>query len=151
MAEYLLATDSNVALNNAIPFNTVSIPCNTGNVIPVAPGVLILKGNTPNRFARYELTLQGNVEIPTGGAVTAVALGISLDGVVLPESIAIHTPQAVEEYEHVHTSVTVTIPRGCCMTVSGVYVDGTADDATVTPTPSIQVRRDALLRVERTA
>ena len=145
MSEYITQADSLVALNNPIPFSYVSISCNTGDVVPVAPGILILKGNTPNRFARYELTLQGNVEIPTGGAVTAVALGISLDGVVLPESIAIHTPQAVEEYEHVHTSVAVTIPR------SGVYVDGTADDATVTPTPSIQVRRDALLRVERTA
>lgn len=151
MSEYITIADNLVALNNPIPFSYVSIPCNSGDVVPVAPGVLILKGNTPNRFARYELTLQGNIQIPTGGAVTAVALGISLDGVVLPESVAIHTPQAVEEYENVHTSVTVTIPRGCCMTVSGLYVDGTADDATVTPTPSIQVRRDALLRVERRA
>lgn len=151
MSEYITSADNLVALNNIIPFNTVSIPCNNGNVVPVAPGVFILKGNTSNRFARYVVSLESNVLVPEGGEVTAVALGISLDGVALPESIAIYTPQAVSEYGHISTSVTITIPRGCCMTVSALYVDGTADDVAVTPTPSIQVRRNALLRVERIA
>lgn len=151
MAEYITNADVLVALNNTIPFNTVSIPCNNGNVVPVAPGVLILKGNTSNRFARYVVSLEGNVLIPEGGEVTAVALGISLDGVTLPESIAIYTPQAVSEYGHISTSVVITVPRGCCMTVSARYIDGTEDDAAVTPTPSIQVRRNASIRVERIA
>lgn len=151
MAEYITVTDQNVALNNVIPFNTVSIPCNTGSVIPVAPGVLILKGNTPNRFARYNVTVQGNVLVPTGGTVTAVALGITLDGTTLPESVAIYTPQAVNEYGHIVSTATVTVPAGCCVSVSGVYIDGTADDAAVTPTPSITVRRNASITVERIA
>lgn len=151
MAEYITNADNVVALNNSIPFNTVSIPCNNGNVVPVAPGVLILKGNTSNRFARYVVSLEGNVLVPEGGEVTAVALGISLDGVTLPESIAIYTPQAVNEYGHINTSVVITVPRGCCMTVSARYVDGTEDDAAVTPTPSIQIRRNASIRVERIA
>jgi len=37
------------------------------------------------------------------------------------------------------------------LTVSGAYVDGTEDDPTVTPTPSIQVRREASLIVKRIA
>jgi hypothetical protein len=151
MAEYVTTADSAVALNGTIPFNSVSIPCNAGNVIPAAPGVLILKGNTSNRFARYKVTLQGNVAVPTGGAVTAVALAITLDGVTLPESVAIFTPQAVEEYGHINTVAIITIPSGCCMTVSGRYVDGTEDDAAVTPTPSIAVRRNASIAVERIA
>ena len=151
MAGYITTTDALVALNNTIPFNSVSIPCNTGNVVPVVPGILTLKGNTPNRFARYEVTLQANVQVPEGGAVTAVALGIALNGAVIPESVAIFTPQAVEEYGHISTKVTVTVPHDCCVTVSGVYVDGTEDDAAVTPTPSILVRREASLTVQRTA
>ena len=151
MAEYILDADNTVALNGTIPFNNVSIPCNAGHVIPAAPGILILKGNTPNRFARYKVTLQANVAIPTGGAVTPIALGITLDGVTIPESVAIATPAAVCDYTHINTEAIITIPSGCCMTVSGRYVDGTEDDAAVTPTPSVTVRRNASISVERIA
>ena len=151
MASYVTSADALVALNGTIPFNTVSIPCNKGNVVPVVPGILNLNGNTSNRFARYEVTLQGNIQIPEGGAVTPIAIGIALNGVVIPESVAIVTPAAAEEYWHVNTSASITVPCGCCLTVSGVYVDGTEDDSTVTPTPSIQIRREASLSVIRTA
>ena len=151
MASYVTGADALVALNGTIPFNTVSIPCNKGNVVPVVPGILNLNGNTSNRFSRYEVTLQGNIQIPEGGAVTPIAIGIALNGVVIPESVAIVTPAAAEEYWHVNTSASITVPCGCCLTVSGVYVDGTEDDSTVTPTPSIQVRREASLSVIRTA
>lgn len=151
MAEFVTTSDVVVALNNTIPFNTVSIPCNTGSVVPIVPGVVTLKGNTSNKFARYDVTLQANVTVPTGGDVTAIALGITLNGSVIPESVAIFTPQAVEEYGHINTKVTITVPCGCCVSVSGVYVDGTEDDAAVTPTPSITVRRNASLTVVRTA
>lgn len=151
MAEFVTSSDVLVALNGTIPFNTVSIPCNTGSVVPIVPGVVTLKGNTSNKFARYDVTLQANVTVPTGGDVTAIALGITLNGSVIPESVAIFTPQAVEEYGHINTKVTITVPCGCCVSVSGVYVDGTEDDASVTPTPSITVRRNASLTVVRTA
>jgi hypothetical protein len=151
MAEYVTTSDALVALNGTIPFSVVSIPCNKGNVIPLAVGVLNLQGNTSNRFARYRVTLQGNIAIPEGGEVTPIALGITLNGVVIPESVAIYDPAAVEEYGHINTSVIVTVPCGCCVSVSGAYVDGTEDDATVVPTPSITVRRNASITVERIA
>ena len=151
MASYVTTADALVALNGTIPFNSVSIPCNKGNVVPLVPGVLNLNGNTSNRFARYEVTLQGNVQIPEGGAVTPIALGITLNGAVIPESIAIVTPAAAEEYWHINTTAFITVPCGCCVTVSGAYVDGTEDDPTTTPTPSIQIRREALLNVKRIA
>lgn len=151
MARYITTTDSLVALNGTIPFNVVSIPCNTGNVVPIVEGILNLKGNTPNKFARYDVTLQGNIQIPTGGAVTPIAVGIAVNGSVIPESVAIITPAAAEEYEHINISIPVTVPCGCCLTVSGVYADGTEDDPATTPTPSIQIRRGASLTVNRVA
>ena len=151
MASYVTTTDALVALNGTIPFNSVSIPCNKGNVIPLVPGILNLNGNTSNRFARYDVTLQANIQIPEGGAVTPIAIGITLNGVVIPESVAIVTPAAAEDYWHVNTTASVTVPCGCCLTVSGVYVDGTEDDPATVPTPSIQVRREASLTVTRTA
>ena len=151
MAEYVTTTDQNVALNGVIPFNSVSIPCNSGNVVPLAPGILNLKGNTTNRFARYEVTLQANIEIPEGGTVTPIALAITVNGIPVPESVAIFTPQAVNEYGHIHTTAAITVPKGCCVTISGTYVDATEDDAAVTPTPSITVRRNASISVQRIA
>ena len=151
MASYVTTTDALVALNGTIPFNSVSIPCNKGNVVPLVPGILNLNGNTSNRFARYEVTLQGNIQIPEGGAVTPIAVGIALNGVIIPQSVAIVTPAAAEEYWHVNTSVLVTVPCGCCLTVSGVYADGTEDDPATTPTPSIQIRRESSLKVNRIA
>lgn len=148
MARYLTTTDQNVALNSNIPFDVVSIPCNKGCVIPLAIGVLTLKGGS-NQFARYEVTLQGNVAIPTGGAVTPIALAITLNGVPIADSVAIVTPTAVEDLWHVNTSVPITVPCGCCVSVSAAYVDATEDDAAVTPTPSIFVRRRASLDVQR--
>lgn len=151
MAEYVTTTDALVALNGTIPFSGVSIPCNTGNVVPLAVGILNLKGSTSGRFARYNVRVQANVQIPEGGDITPIAIGIAINGAVIPESAAIVTPAAAEEYWHINTSAVVTIPCGCCATISAVYVDGTEDDAATTPTPSIQVRRNASITVERVA
>lgn len=151
MARYITSTDQNVALNGTFPFDVVSIPCNKGCVVPIATGVLTLKGDTPNRFARYEVTVHGNVAIPTGGTVTPIAVAITLNGVPIPDSVAIVTPAAVEDVWHINTSTTITVPCGCCVSVSAAYVDATEDDAAVTPTPSIFVRRRASLTVTRTA
>lgn len=151
MARYITSSDENIALNGAIPFDVVSIPCNKGCVVPIATGVLNLQGNTTNRFARYDVTVQANVAIPTGGAVTPIALAITLNGVAIPDSVAIVTPTAVEDVWHINTSTTITVPCGCCVSVSAAYVDATEDDAAVTPTPSIFVRRRASITVTRTA
>ena len=84
-------------------------------------------------------------------AIPLIVLQDTLNGVVIPESVAIVTPAAAEDYWHINTSASITVPCGCCLTVSGAYVDGTEDDPTVTPTPSIQVRREASLSVKRIA
>lgn len=150
MAKYITSTDQNVALGNTIPFNIVSIPCNKGCVVPIATGVLTLKGGA-NQFARYEAEVKANVAIPEGGTVTPIAVAITLNGVPIPDSVAIVTPVAAEDVWHVNTSTVITVPCGCCVSVSAEYVDATEDDATVTPTPSIFVRRNASITVNRIA
>ena len=151
MAKYITSTDQNVSLNGTIPFDIVSIPCNKGCVVPITTGVLTLQGSNSNKFARYDVKLQANVSIPEGGAVTPLAVAITLNGVAIPDSVAIITPAAAEDVWHINTSTTITVPCDCCVSVSAAYVDATEDDATVTPTPSIFVRRRASLTVQRTA
>lgn len=150
MAKYITSTDENVALNNTIPFNIVSIPCNKGCVIPITTGVLTLRSGARNQ-AQYVVTLQANIAVPDGGAVTPIAVAITLNGVAIPDSVAIVTPAAAEDVWHINTSTVITVPCGCCVSVSAAYVDATEDDAATTPTPSVFVRRNASLTVTRTA
>lgn len=151
MARYLTSADQNVSLNGTFPFDIVSIPCNRGCVIPIATGVLNLRGGSSNRFARYEVNLQANVAVPENGEVTPIGVAITLNGVPIPDSVAIVTPAAAEDVWHISTSTTITVPCGCCVSVSAAYVDATEDDAAVTPTPSIFVRRRASIDVKRIA
>jgi len=150
MAEYVANAPQNVALNAPILFNA-TIPCNRGCVFHEdETGVFVLKGKTPNCFARYQVVFNGNVAIPTGGAVTPVALAISVCGEPRLTSRAIYTPAAVEEYGNLTSTAIITVPQGCCFNVSVDYVDATTDDAAVTPTPLITVQ-NANLTISRIA
>lgn len=145
MAEYLANAEQNVALNGPILF-TASIPCNKGCVYHEdETGIFILKGKTDNCFARYQITYNGNIAVPTGGDLTPISVAIAVNGEPRVTSEAIFTPQAVEEYGNVTSTCIVTVPKGCCFSMSVRYVDATTDDATVTPTPLIEVRNSNLV------
>lgn len=136
MAEYLANSLQAVNLNSPVIF-TASISCPRGNVYHEdETGIFILRGNTPNCFARYQVTFNGNIAVPTGGTVGPIALAITVNGEPRPTSRAIFTPAAVDEYGNVTSTAIITVPKGCCFTLSIEYVDGTTDG---TATPSINV------------
>ena len=143
MAEFLANAVQTVALNQPIVF-TASIPCNKGYVYHEdETGNFILRGCTPNCFARYQVIYNGNVSIPTGGAVTPVALAISVNGDTRPTSRAIFVPAAVDTYGNLTSTAIITVPKGCCFNVSVRYVSADDDPATV-PTPVINVQNSNL-------
>lgn len=149
MAEYLANAVQEVALNSPVLF-TASIPCNRGYVYHEdETGIFILRGITPNCFARYLVEFNGNIAIPEGGAVTPIAVAIAVNGEPRATSRAIYTPAAVDEYGNVTSIATVTVPKGCCFSLSVRYVQAT-DDPAVTPSPEISVQ-NANLRITRTA
>jgi len=150
MAEYLANAEQNVALNAPILF-TASIPCTKGYVYHEdETGIFILRGCTNNCFARYQVTFNGNAAIPTGGAVTPIALALAVNGEPRLTSRAIFTPAAVEEYGNLTSTAIITVPKGCCFSLSVRYVDATTDDATTEPTPLITVQ-NANLVIDRIA
>lgn len=145
MAEYLYNETQSIALNNPVIFNS-SIPCSKGNVFHEdGTGVFILRGITNNCFARYQLVYNGNIAVPEAGAVTAIGIALSVSGEPRNSSLAIFTPQAVNEFGNVTSTAIVTVPKGCCFNVSVRYVDATAADAAVTPTPTILVANSNLV------
>ena len=145
MAEYLANVVQNVALNSPILF-TASIPCTKGYVYHEdETGIFILRGCTNNCFARYQVTYNGNIAVPEEGELTPIAVAITVNGEPRLTSRAIFTPKAVDEYGNVTSTAIITVPKGCCFTVSVRYIDATTDDPALEPTPLIEVQNSNLV------
>ena len=145
MAEYLANATQLVELNQPVTFSA-SIPCAQGNVVHEdETGIFILRGATPNCFARYQVTYNGNIAVPEGGTVGPIAVAIAANGEPRTTSRAVVTPAATEEYNNVTSTAIITVPRGCCFSVSVRAVSGLVDDAAGTPAPSINVTNSNLV------
>lgn len=150
MAEYLANAVQTVNLNDAAVF-TASIPCNKGYVYHEdETGIFILRGITNNCFARYQVTFNGNIAVPTGGTVGPIAMALTVNGEIRPTSRAIFTPAAVEEYGNVTSTAIITVPKGCCFSVALRAVSGITPPATDTPAPALLLQ-NANLVVNRIA
>ena len=138
-AEYLANAVQEVGLNQPVIF-TASIPCNRGNVYHEdETGIFILRGNTNQCFATYQVVFNGNIAIPEGGTVGPIAIAVAVNGEIRPTSRAIITPAAVEQYGNVTSTAIIKVPRGCCFSISVESVTS-SNDPTVTPAPVIEVQ-----------
>ena len=139
-AEYLANAVQLVSLNSPAIFSA-SIPCRCGYVHHEdGQGIFILRGITSGQcFATYQVTFNGNIAIPEGGAVTPIAVAVTVNGEPRLTSRAIYTPAAVDEYGNVTSTAIIKVPKGCCFSLSVEYVQAT-DDPTVVPTPLIEVQ-----------
>ena len=147
MAEYLANAVQSVSLNAPVLF-TASIPCTKGYVYHEdETGIFILRGvvNNPSCcFARYQVTFNGNVALPAGATVTPVAISIVVNGETRPTSRAIFTPAAVEEYGNLTSTAIISVPRGCCFSMSIRSIPAT-EDPTDTPAPVVDVQNANLV------
>ena len=149
MAEYLANEIQAIALNQPAIFDA-SIPCTKGYVYHEdGTGIFILRGITNNCFARYQVTFNGNIAIPDGGTAGPIAIALAVNGEPRPTSRAIITPAATDEYGNVTATALITVPRGCCFTLSVRSVTAT-EDPTATPAPVIDLQ-NANLVINRVA
>ena len=121
MAEFTYNPIQLVEENQAAIMND-SIPCNKGYVYHRnESGIVILRGivnNACSSFARYQVTANGNVAVPTGGTVGEISVALAIDGEPIQTSRARVTPAAVENYFNVTSTAFITVPRGCCFSVT---------------------------------
>ncbi len=110
-----------VSPNQPVILNTV-IGCNKGYVIHRNDsGIVTLRGIVNNpcaKFARYQVTFNGNIAVPTDGTAGEIQIGIALNGESLPTSLAKVTPTAVNTYFNVTSTAIITVPAGCCYDIS---------------------------------
>lgn len=120
-AEFTYNPIQEVLQNQPVILNT-TIGCSKGYVIHRnESGLVTLRGivNNPcSNFARYQVTFNGNIAVPTGGTVGPISVAIAIDGEPVLTSNAIVTPAAVDQYFNVTSTAIVTVPKGCCFNVS---------------------------------
>lgn len=155
MAEFTKNEVQTVLPNQVVTLNT-SIGCNKGYVYHRnGSGIVTLRGCTNNCFARYQVTFNGNIAVPSTGTVGPISVALAIDGEPILTSRAIVTPAAVAEepptqdnFANVTSTAIITVPKGCCFNVS---VENTSAGATpAAPAPAILVQ-NANLTVTRIA
>lgn len=117
------------------------IRCNRGLVMHRAgSGILTLRGTNSGcqPFARYRVSFDGNIAVPTGGTVGEIQLALAIDGEIVPTSIAAATPTVVNTYWNVSGFAIIDVPACCCYTCS---VRNASEAAiTTAAAPAIDVR-----------
>lgn len=156
MAEFTKNEVQTVLPNQPVTLNT-SIGCNKGYVYHRnGSGIVTLRGCTNNCFARYQVTFNGNIAVPSTGTAGPISVALALDGEPILTSRAIVTPAAVADepptqnnFANVTSTAIISVPKGCCFNVS---VENTSESATpaTTPAPAILVQ-NANLTVARIA
>lgn len=121
MAEFTYNPIQIAVPNQPVILNT-SIGCPKGYVIHRnESGIVTLRGivnNPTNCFARYQITFNGNIAVPTGETVGPISLALAIDGEPVLTSNAIYTPTVVDAYGNITSTAIVTVPKGCCFNVS---------------------------------
>ena len=118
MSEYTNAALQTVAVNQNVLFAETPVCGNNCINHRAGSGLVTVKGATNQCRARYKAFFSGNIAIPTGGTVGAIALAIAIDGEPVSASSMIQTPAAVGVLNNVATEIYIDAPRGCCLSVS---------------------------------
>ena len=155
MAEFTKNEVQTVLPNQVATLNT-SIGCNKGYVYHRnGSGIVTLRGITNNCFARYQVTFNGNIAIPSTGAAGPISIALALDGEPLLTSRAIVTPVAVaadpptqDNFFNVTSTAIISVPKGCCFNVS---VENTSEGATAAAAAPAILIQNANLTVSRIA
>ena len=151
MAEYTYNPVQTVEPGQNVILND-NIPCNKGYVFHRnQSGIVILRGivnNPTSCFARYQVTFNGNAALVDGATVGPVSVALSIDGEPIQTSRAIVTPAATDEYFNVTSTAIITVPRGCCFSVSVENTSAPSVAGGVAPEINIQ---NANLTVARIA
>lgn len=129
MAEYVANATQTVEAGQNVLFTEDVIPCNRGYVVHRGgSGIFTLRGISSSCFARYRVIFGGNIAVSEGGTAGPISVTLAIDGEVIPTSRAIVTPAAVGDYWNVTEFAFVTVPKGCCNTVSIENTSGQSID-----------------------
>ena len=121
MAEFINIPEQTVNYGQSVALYARR-PCNKGYVLHrEGAGIVTLRGavNNPcNDSARYSITFNGNIAVPTGGTVGEISLAVAISGEADPASLGAYTPTVVDAYGNVTCTTQVDVYAGCCTDIS---------------------------------
>lgn len=118
-AEYSYPLAQSVANDTNILFLNGNRACNKGYITHrTDSGIFRLKGATNGCKAIYRVTFNGNIAIATGGTAEPITVALQEDGETVNNAVATVTPAAIGDFFNVSLDTFITIPCGCCVTVS---------------------------------
>ena len=131
-AEYSYVPVQTVAEDENILFLDGDRACKKGYITHRSgAGIFRLKGANNCCKTIYHITFNANIAVAEGGTVGAISVALQEDGETLGNAVATVTPAAIGDFFNVSLSTFITIPCGCCVTVSVENIsDGTAIDVT---------------------
>ena len=118
LAQYTNVFVQQIAANANAVFSETPVAGSNCIVHREGSGIIALRGITSQCRARYLVTFNGNIAIPTGGTVGPISIAIALEGEPLGSATATVTPAAVGDEFNVSMSAYVDVLKGCCVTVS---------------------------------
>lgn len=128
-AEYSYIPTQTVSENSNILFADGERACKKGFITHRSgAGIFRLKGSSNGCQAVYRVTFDGNIAIATGGTVGTISVALQEDGETLGNAVATVTPMGVGDFFNVSLSTFISIPCGCCVTVSIENISDTAID-----------------------
>jgi hypothetical protein len=131
-AEYSYIPLQTVAEDENILFLDGDRACRKGFITHRSgAGIFRLKGASNSCKTIYRVTFNANIAVATGGTVGPISVALQEDGETIGNAVATVTPAAVGDFFNVSLSTFISIPCGCCVTVSVENIsDGTAIDVT---------------------
>ena len=145
MAKYSAIAAQDIAPNASAIFTTTVIPPATPGLIFHSDGTGVFRLASPakimgreftgckcNRrllFADYDVSIDGNIAVATGGTAGEISMAIAVDGVIDLSTVMQVTPAAAGEFNHISVDTIVRVPAICgCETISLV----STSDQTIT-------------------
>ena len=107
----------------------------------MTPNIILRGVNGRTGNAQYNVRFSGNIAVATGGTVGEIDLALSVDGYVLPLTVAAATPAAIGDRWHVSGDANIEVPSCCCKTVT--VVNASTDTAITVTNLGVEVSRIA--------
>lgn len=143
-AEFGYITAQTLQVNSAAVLEDVR-PCRRRPQLVMhdnmTPNIILRGVGNGRNNAQYNVRFSGNIAIATGGTVGEIDLALSVDGYVLPLTLAAATPAAIGDNWHVSGDATIEVPSCCCKTVT--VVNASADTAITVQNLGVEVSRVA--------
>ena len=129
-AEYSYIPVQTVAENANVLFMDGNRACTKGFITHRdGAGLFRLKGAGNSCKSIYRVTFNANIAVAAGGTVGPILIALQEDGETLGNAIVTVTPAAIGDFFNVSLSTFISIPCGCCVSVSVENIsNGTAID-----------------------